>query len=440
MRIGLLAQEAYDEAGTNDNDPLSVTHLEAGNLITLEEAALVLADSAETAASLRRDLQEQERLIQLSDALESLREVMGQITEATPQHLRFFEIAGQLVVAGSEVEADRIIPAMESQADLVIATEGLVDTVKRIWQSILAFVQRAWAKITAFYRSSVVVSKYKKMIDDLKAEVKKAGDAHDEKKTFNISGAAHGLMLDMTTPKGWDELNKELKRLAHIDDIVFKTYATSVLERGGEIVKAINEFDPKTPAKSADYLKGKLLGMHSTGSEAGITDPFLGNGKLELQTYDKLEGEDSGVALERLRLSGLKYQKAATAKTIESGKDVMDGIPAASIPEMEGILDQAGELLEYLDVFYSRMSEQFDKTAKELQAASNKATQAMEKLDKAEFGDKSVEYYRTLLNFNKAFADWATEPFIPMYQHTLRVVNSLAALVRGSLTCYKVKA
>jgi hypothetical protein len=440
MRIGLLAQEAYDEAGTNDNDPLSVAHLEAGNLITLEDAALILADSAETAASIRRDLHESERLIQVTDALESLQEVLRGITNATPAELRLAEIAGQLVVAGSEVEPCRIVPALESADQLNIATEGLVDTIKRIWQSILAWTQRVWAKITSFYRSSVVVSKYKKMVDDLKAEVKKAGDAHDEKKTFNISGASSGLMIDISTPASWDHLNEELKRFLTIDQEVFKNYASNVLERGGEIVKAINDFDPKIPAKSADALKERLLGMRSKEGGEGLTKPFLGNGKLELQAYDKVGGEDATVALERLRLSGLKYVKAATAATIEKGKDELHGVPAATIAQMEGLLDSAAELLEVVDAFYSRMTEQFDKTAKELQAASNKATQAMEQLDKAEFGEKSVDYYRTLLNFNKAFADWSSEPFIPLYQHTLRVVNSLAALTRGSLTCYKVKA
>lgn len=435
MRNGLLAQEAAAPITPSE------TH-SAADTITLEEAALIMADSGELVGSIRRDLLESERMIQLSAALESIAEVARNIKAATPNELRLLELAGEIVVAGSEVEPDRIVPAMESYLDGAIALEaadGIVGTAKQIWDSIMTFVRRVWEKIRSFYRTSVVTSKYKKMIADLKTELQRVGEGHPEKTTFSVSGAAHGLMVDMSTASSWEHLSTELKRFEGIDEMVFKTYANGVLERGAETVKAINDFDPKIPAKSAEALKARLMGMHSETSGDGITEPFLGNGKLELQKYDKLGGEDASVALERLRLSGLKYHKAATASTIEGGKDEMHNIPAASHPQMEEILAAADKLLDTVDVFYGHLVGQFDKTAKELEAASNKATTAMGELDKAEFGEKSLDYYRTLLNFNKAFADWSTEPFIPMYQHTLRVVNSLAALVRGSMTCYKVK-
>jgi hypothetical protein len=441
MRIaGLFAQEAYDAAGTNEADPLSVAHLEADSAMSLEEAALVLADCGEHASGIRRDLQESERLIQLSDALEELCLVAKDIKAATPAEARLLEIAGQLVVAGSEVEADRVVPAMEGFIGLSISTEGLesiILTAKRIWESIQAFVQRVWAKIRNFYHASVVSTKYGSMIEELKAEVAKAGESHPEKTTFNISGASSGLMIDITTPQGWDHLNEELKRFVGIDEAIFKGYASNVLDRGAEIVKAINEFDPKIPAKAADALKEKLVGMHSKTFE-GQTK-FLGNGRLDVQSYEKLGGEDAAVALERLRLSGIKYSKLPTAATIEQGKDELHGIPAASLAEMEGILNHAAQLVTTIEGFYSQHAGQFDKTAKELEAASARATAGMAALDPAEFGARSIDYYRSLLNFNKAFADWSSEPFIPMYQHTLRVINSLAALVRGSLTCYKAK-
>jgi hypothetical protein len=435
MRQGLLAQRAAPQ-----QDPVSVTH--PADTITLEQAALIMGDKAELIGSIRRDLAESERLIQLSDALESIADVARSIQNATPNELRLLELCGQLAVAGSDVEPDRIVPSLESFLEGEIALEavdGMVSTAKKIWEAVLMFVRRVWEKIRNFWSSGVTISKYKKTITDLKAELQRAGDAHPEKPTFAVSGVSHGLMLDMSTTGSWEHLLEELKRLETVDDAIFNDYSKWVLERGAETARALRDFDPKTPEKSAGALKDRLIGMHLPEYGDVTTKAFLGGGKIENQAYDKMGGEDPAIALERLRLSGLKYKKVEVASTIEHGKDELHGIPAGSHAQMEEALTGCEKLLDMLDAFYSHKTADFDKTGKEIELASNAATEAMGRLDKAEFGAKSLEYYRVLINFNKAFADWANEPFLSMQHHTERVVNSIAQLVRGSMTCYKSK-
>lgn len=436
MRIGLLAQQAASQSQQ------SVSAVQPADNITLEQAALILGDKSELIGSIRRDLAESERLIQLSDALESIAETARNIKAATPNELRLLELCGQLAVAGSDVEPDRIVPSLESFAEGEIALEaidGIVSTAKKIWESVLMFVRRIWEKIRNFWSSGVTISKYKKMISDLKTELDRMGDAHSEKPTFAVSGVSHGLMMNMQTTGSWEELVKELKRLVLVDEALFTDYAKWVLERGAETARALNDFDPKTPEKSANALKERLIGMHVPDYGNVTTAAFIGGGKIENQSYDKVGGEDASIALERLRLSGLKYKKVEVAKTVEQGKDELHGIPAGSKEQMLEVLNDCEKLLDEVDAFYSHKTGDFDKTAKEIEAASSKATEAMGQLDKAEFGAKSLEYYRVLINFNKAFADWANEPFLSMQHHTERVVTSCAQLVRGSMTCYKTK-
>jgi hypothetical protein len=38
---------------------------------------------------------------------------------------------------------------------------------------------------------------------------------------------------------------------------------------------------------------------------------------------------------------------------------------------------------------------------------------------------KTVGYYRSLLNFNKAFAQWTYQPFVPLYSYSLRTMLEL---------------
>jgi hypothetical protein len=432
-----FAQEAYDNAGTNVNDPLSVAHADEGEEITLEEASIILGDSRVLAGEIGRDLSESERVTQISDALEDLALVARDIRQATPQETMLIELVGQAASAGhGDVSPDELIPSMESYVGLSVATEGIVDTARRIWEAIQNFIVRVWNKIRDFFRATVVTGKYKKTLTELKEMVKNAGQAHESKTTFNVSGAAHGLMPDMHSGQVWSHLNAELERMVSIDKVVFKDYASSVLKMGGEIAKAINDFDPKVPERAANELKDKLGALHLDVAPDVTAHGFIGSGTLRFQKHERVVGEPVEVALERLRLTGLKYQKGDAPK----GNHNLEGMPAGSVPEMTEALAAAEKMLETLEVFYGQYVTQFYKAADECRTASNKASKAMGELDKAEFGNKSIGYYRSMLNFNTAFANWTHEPFIPMYQHTLRVVSSLFILVRGSLSCYKGKA
>jgi hypothetical protein len=430
-------QEAYDESGTNPNDPLSVAHVDEGEDISLEEASIILGDARVLAGEIGRDLNESERVIQISDALEDLALVAKDIKAATPAETFLIELVGQTATAGTEVLPEQVIPSMESYIGIAIATEGIVDTARRIWEAILNFIRKIWSKIRDFYRTTVVTKKYKSTLLELRAMVRSVGEAHELKKTFNVTGATHGLIPQMYSANVWESLRAEMTHFVKVDDFIFKDYASAVLKSGAEITKGITEFDPKIPEKAAEDLKDKLAGVMIDVPQEYTSKGFIGSGHLRFQKHERVHGESPDVALERIRLSGLKYTKGEVPRTIEKGDDVLQGVPAGSVPEMESLLDQAEEALEVLLTFYSQYVNQFYKTAEECQEASVKASKEMELLDQAEFGNKSVGYYRSMLNFNSAFANWTYEPFVPMYHHTLRVVNSIFILVRGSLSCYK---
>ena len=53
---------------------------------------------------------------------------------------------------------------------------------------------------------------------------------------------------------------------------------------------------------------------------------------------------------------------------------------------------------------------------------------------------KALHHYRSLLNFNKAFADWSYQPFVPLYNYALRTLRSMLALIDAALDCFEGKA
>jgi hypothetical protein len=426
-------QEADSEAMESLRERLDVA-------LAMEEAAVIMTDCGETAAEINHDLAESERVIQVSDALEDLAFVASTIEKATPAEAALMETAGNMAVAGTDVEPDAIIPAMEGYVGRTIATEGIKETAKNIWEAIVLFVDKIWEKIRAFWRIHGSLPMWRKKIDALRKRASEAGDeAHVKTVKANIS--LHGLMMgdgvgEDSMPKDIDRDFGEFIKTIHA---VFANYANGIVERGHEIVKAIQDFDPNRPEKAVAELKNKLVGMHPEGMKPGETKKLLGNARLELSVYESHPDEPVDEALERLRNSGMKYVSggvhwAAKATTVSQEMPVVN-----KSVYVQG-LGQCDELLKSLEHFYEKPYHELEGISKQVKQASATATSAIGKAGEAAMAEgKALHHYRSLLNFNKAFAAWTYQPFVPLYAHALRTLRSYLGFIEAGLSAYEGK-
>jgi hypothetical protein len=407
----------------------------------MEEAAFEVAEAGEHAAEIQHDLAESERVIQVSDALEDLAFVADSIKQATPAEAALMETAGNMAVAGTDVEPDAIVPSMESFIGQRIATEGIKETAQRIWESIVMFIDRIWEKIRGYWRINKTLPTWRKKLDALK---KTAGEVGDQKHVDFVRASVHLFAFVKgggLSDKDFQEHPLDLPRFVKTVRGMFAEYANGVVEKGHEIAKAISEFDVNRPEKAAQDLKNKLTGMHpaSFASSAGI-DKLIGHAHLELVAYENTAGEDVDAALERLRNSGVKYVNDGAHFVAQHGAlpAVVPVAPKHAYVTIIGMLD---EMLSSMEHFYQKTYHEFDDLGRRIKSASATATKAMGKAAEAAMADgKSIHHYRSLLNFNKAWAQWTYQPFVPLFTHAIKVLRGYSALVEAGLEAYDEKA
>jgi hypothetical protein len=428
------AAEADSEAMESMRERLELSY-------AMEEAAFAVADAGEHAAEIQHDLAESERVIQVSDALEDLAFVADSIKQATPAEAALMETAGNMAVAGTDVEPDAIVPSMESFIGHRIATEGIKETAQRIWESIVMFIDRIWEKIRGYWRINKTLPTWRKKLDALK---KMAGEVGDEKHVDFVRAS----MQLFAFVKGGGLSAKDLE--AHPLDLprfvktvrgMFAEYANGVVEKGHDIAKAIAEFDVNRPEKAAQDLKNKLTGMHPAGfaSSAGI-DKLIGHAHLELVAYENTAGEDVDAALERLRNSGVKYVNDG-AHFVANHVSLPHVIPVAPKHAYVQTLGMLDEMLSAMEHFYQKTYHEFDDLGKRIKTASAAATKAMGKAGEAAMAEgRTIHHYRSLLNFNKAWAQWTYQPFVPLFTHAIKVLRGYSALVESGLEAYDEKA
>lgn len=421
-----------------------------GDNISMEEEQVMIDEAAQDLAGANTDLGEAERIIEVSDALEDLAVIADSIEEATPAEVALIENAGDMAVAGTDVEPGDVVPAMESYRGRRIATEGIRETAQTIWRAIQDFLKNVWKKIEGFfYKLFGTIPALRKRLKELKGRVEaKAGTSIEDKKITLNSGLT-ALSVDYKVVKNEGELKAALHDLEKATEFVFGEGQGDLAKMGTAIADAISDFDPDKAEESAkkvlkavqDHRPGtipsanKISSARYPGFAVSRGAPLPGNVSLFAKAYtEKGEGGTLG-QLDRFRRAGIEL-----AATGEKHKDAPASVDFATMgnSSMEDAIKSCEKILDNLEDFQRGKRSADVKTAKsKVEAASKKATSAVEKANNDEDSKHCVPYYRAALNFNASYARWAQSPSMGLASNALTTIRAVMVVISKSLSAYK---
>jgi hypothetical protein len=413
-------------------------------MLSLEEEMLMVDEAADEAAGVERDLSESERVIEVSDALEDVAVVADGIEAATPGEVALIDTASQMAVAGTDIEPEEVVPAMESYMGKRISTEGIRETARTIWENIQAFLTKVWNNIVAYFRVGAVVPMVERRIEALEKKLKELGKLKEGAKSIKLKSSF--LALEGKVVKSHGELKTGLETIVKAADFVFGKNADQVAEHGKALATVIGKFTPETHAETIKELLGVLGGFSSAALEGAKkstdgdyeveTGPaLLGGGHLVLRTYKPKEGASPLGSLERFRKSGLSIESGNEPAPAEAEFSVL------TVSEMEGLLKEAKDLLKHLKDFHTGARlDKLKKAGDELKAASKKASGEIGKIKQDDKGQAAVvNDYRAALNLNVAYTRWVQSPALPFYGKCLSAVKAITHVVAASAGQYESK-
>lgn len=421
-----------------------------GDNISMEEEQVLLDEAAQDASGANADLGEAERIIEVSDALEDLAVIADGIEEATPSEIALIENAGDMAVAGSDVEPADLVPAMESYRGKRIATEGIRETAKQIWSAIQEFLKNIWKKIEGFfYKLFGTIPSLRKRLKELKGKVEgKAGSSIEEKKVTINSGLT-ALSVDYKVVKNEQELKSALGELEKAVGFVFGDASANLAKMGNSIAEAISDFDPDNAEASAKKVQSavskgspgqvpsgkKLTSARYPGFDVTQGAHLLGNVALLKKEYKESTETGTLGTLDRQRRSGIEL-----AASQEKHKDAPSSseFQTMSNSSMEEAIKQCEKILDDLEEYQRGKRSTDVKSAKtKIEAASKSASSKVEKAANDDDAKHSVPYYRAVLNFNAAYARWAQTPSMGLASNAMTTVRSVMTVIQKSLGAYK---
>ncbi len=426
--------------------------------ISMEEEALMIDESSQAAAEVEQDLTDAEHVIQVSEALEDLAVVAGSKEETTPHEAALIESAGQMAVAGTDVDPEEIVPAMESFKDAEtgvisgkLAMEDFREKAKTLWENIQRILEEIWAKIESFfYKIFGTIPARRRTLKALQARVEESNKLTRDKAAFTVSGNRY-MTTDNTVIKSADKYDSALSEFVGTAKWVYGGYVDTLKSDGDKIAKALESFNPELPAeatiKLAHDLTGSSANVPGSAGTSGARWPkydvkkghsLLGGVSLFSLNAKKSGGDEGALAvLDRARQAQVVLE-SSTEKA--NGASTSVEFQTFTQVQAEKAIKQMEELLDLMEEYQrGKAKGEIQATKKKIQTASAKAETASGKAkEKGEASDlAAIPHYRALVDFNVAYARWVQSPTIAFTKLAFGVINTTTSLINSSLSQYK---
>ena len=131
-----------------------------------------ISDVLEISEDINTDIVDTERAEDVSDALESLCEIISHMESYTPVNIALIKLTANMAVAGTNVPANALFSANEDFTDLSVTIEGIQDKIKAVGATVAKSVSEISNKIVNFIkRVFIVYERYTQRIAQLREKL-----------------------------------------------------------------------------------------------------------------------------------------------------------------------------------------------------------------------------------------------------------------------------
>lgn len=435
--------------------------------LSVEEEAIQAGETSEHLAAADDAADEASHLADVANAADDTILVVSLIPELGDPEAQLVGAVADMAVAGTDTDPSDVLPITPS-GEGVIATEGILETLKSIWVKICEIIAKMWKYVTDFYDNTFgYLERLKKMLTAQHDVIKEIGllkaDSVKNKSLTILSwtGAFHqgGRALQPS------QIDDGLKKLSQLIGSLYKHAPAAVINLGKSIEAGFKSFNPDsvpkglgytpTPAASTEALDhpvkmlssfaeslGKSFGEYthcfsditkmSEGKDGIVisSGPMMGNFHIELAIPNKLS---------ELQNSPLDLFSALTKVRPEiktDGQAQVHGFvfPLQDVSMYATFLNNIEQCIDLILDFKK------GKVAADLKAqgeAIRKAADAtMAKLKEGNAKEVS-DMVRRMLPLNVAYANWSKEPMTGSINMAIKTYRSIADMCVQGLAHYK---
>lgn len=433
--------------------------------LSIEEEEVIVAEADQAGAEAIADQAEAERSLDVVDAMEDMADILAESPSLTEPEAQLAETLGNMANAGSQEQPDvePIVPSLESYVGKGrYSVEGIRETIRTIWQNILAFVKRIWKKITDFfYKIAGKLPRMRKEFEDLKRKARDTSGLRlkDNEKKFSLNSGVATLSVGHKALTSGAELIRHGEFFATLIDSAMSSSATDAKTKMIEaITDFANDFDPEKGPGAFTTHAGKAAGefKNAVFIDSGVmhavslvnsdnytytkSDEFFGSNVLLSRAPKNIlfTGDSTHVLHAAAKIN---LEIVSSDFNSNSGKELPTScdFTILSASEQEKVCEIAIRLIETCDQYSRGKSvKELDKKRKALESATDKLKTRGDKLANSDDAAERafVSQFRAIADFNTSASRWTINPVLPLYRQAMHVLSALKHIVAASQARY----
>lgn len=282
------------------------------------------------------EVAENDHVEEVASGLEDLATIAGQIDEPTPVENALIQTAANMAVAGTDTDADAVIPAIESFKDKKLAVEQLTQKVQVARESILDSAKTIYGKIKDLIKKIFVFTyRMESKVKEAKELLVEAKKSKVKEVTVKVRASRFFMKDAKTQVADADDYLKSLSESVKVFDKFSSAAVKSVIDFNGSVGEWFKTFFDKKGTTEAsvrlydafvgDFVSkaAKLPGLEKTASKDGVetytSGKLLGSygftvsvplniPKLKVQDDKILNSDEARVSV---RQAGVRFSRTA---------------------------------------------------------------------------------------------------------------------------------
>ena len=450
----------------------------SGEIINEDEEILALTEAME-------DLKEAEiingdinRLMDISDSLESLCQVAANSDDPKAIDLCYIETATEACLAGTDVAVEEVLPSMEDYTDdipagVTVATERIGEMIKNIWRTILNYIKKLWTRIKKFFASIFkTIPRLKKSAESLKERADKIGSKTAEDNNVEIGRTAGVLSVQGNVVSSAGDVINYLTDYNIVSDLLLIEGPKVLLKIGESLNTSISNMSGGNGPKTTDLIE-MFTKADITGTDGKISKFLRGAFARPLEACKTLKESTKVTRSDRFPNSrhiitrDILASRTLVVKTGSSGNDdvnrdirvvsnygmelVMTDTDSSfempkegevsifSVVDCKNIADQVLELCDVITKYHAgKTKKEIEKVKAKLEKSTSKVSKTLEKKKDDPEDPTVAKNWRAVCNINKIWSnDWTTMPHAVWQGHAVTVCRASIDACNKSLSKYK---
>lgn len=435
-------------------EEMSIDQILAGRHVpSLEEETIDLQEADTAQAQATADVQEANRVEDVTDVMLNVADTLETTDEITPQQAMLTDTVSEMAVAGSDGDPDDVIPTASDVVEGKVSLESFVEDIRKraaeIWQRIRQFCLEIWKTIKEFFArifhaAPRLLHRVKELRDAVNAKKKESASEYKlASDTVMPLAGTNAISYPDYMVHNTKELAKGLGELGSLAKYAFGSYLKDCKSMGDYVADELKKFDPK---HAADHLKNVALNVQKNNFGNWPGNPqtgYLGCFDVDPVRLDKNKTKDLSYPqiTAALRNSGMKLRvRQGRAGLINTKNE----FATMTFAEMEQTLNLVEGLVKQVVAFEtSTDSKAIEKTRQDLIEGGNHASAELGKLqgnDEAGRTERAyaIDVMKALANFNTTLTRWMTELTMPVTKKIYQTARTSLVLVEKSLAQYKI--